>query len=296
MIMRYRYPHLIIFITMTVVCFMSTPVIQANPIEEIPSTGSAALTIKAWNAFNDQDYESAIEQADECIRRHSAKAVRMQSELTDYPRGSHEEIHRYYALNDVATAHYIKAESLYALSRIDEAVAIYQTILDTYSFGQCWDQRGWFWKPAVAAREKLSMIESGDFFDYGDYRSMTLMVKAWNALDEEDFDGARRTTDKCIQLYETDAQRMQAELHKKPKGSNEYINSFWALNDVATAYFIRGEIFRLRHQMSEAVEAYQVVIDQYPYAQCWDPRGWFWTVADGARGRIQLIEDGVFDE
>jgi len=257
---------------------------------EVLSYSSASLTINAWGAFNEQQYELAIEFSEKCIHRYSDKAIRMQSELTDFPEGSSDDIHRYYALNDVTTAHYIKAESLFALDRIEEAVTVYQALLDYYTFGQCWDQRGWFWKPAVAAREKLNMIETGDFYDFGDYSSMTLIVGAWTALENKKFDVLMRYTNKCIELYAQEAQDMQNVLHKLPKGSNEYINSFWALNDVATAYFIQGEALRESAQIEAAVESYQRVIDQYSYAQCWDPRGWFWRVSDGARNRLNMLQ------
>ena len=45
-------------------------------------------------------------------------------------------------------------------------------------------RNGWFWKPAEAAREKLAMIDSGQFLDFGDYTSAFMTTQAWKALPQ----------------------------------------------------------------------------------------------------------------
>jgi tetratricopeptide (TPR) repeat protein len=194
----------------------------------------------------------------------------------------------------VATAIYIKAESLRHQLKFDAAGEAYRELIDNYSFGQCWDPRGWFWKPAVVAREKLAMLNSGKFYDFGDYSSMSLLVAAWKALDEEDIEAIIAFTDKAIELYGAEADKMQASLSALPTGEPEAIHAYYALNDVATAYFIKGEAYFKNDMLNEARSAYQKVIDKYPFAQCWDPRGWFWTVADGSREKIEMIDSGLF--
>lgn len=265
-----------------------------NAEEKLQVQSSASLVINAWEFFAKEDYRRAILYSDECIRRFNDQAAKMQSQLDDYPTGANADIHAYYALNDVATAYYIKAESLRKLDKLDEAQSVYQNLIDNYSFGQCWDPRGWFWQPAVVAREKLHMIKTGDFYDFGDYSSMTLMVLAWKALDEGDIEAILNYTNKCIELYSKEAKEMQSQLNALPKGNQEQINSYWALNDVATAYFIQGEAFFKNDQLDNARVAYQSVLDHYSFAQCWDPRGWFWGVADGAREKIKMIDSGLF--
>jgi len=255
---------------------------------------SMSIVVEAWDAFNQQDYARAIAKSDECIGKFSGAAQKMQGSLKDFPTGTNDQIHAYYALNDVATAHYIKAESLRKSDRATEAAAVYQDLLDKYAFGQCWDPRGWFWKPAVVAREKLQMIKTGKYYDFGDYSSMTLMVLAWKALDEKDLEAVLVFTNKCIELYGEAAEKMQSALKDFPAGTNDEIHAYYALNDVATAYFIQGEAYFKSDQMPKAKEAYQVVIDRYPFAQCWDPRGWFWRVAEGSKEKIKMIDTGLF--
>jgi len=266
-------------------------VVRAQPIE---SMSSVDLVTKAWEAFNNKDYEEAVTFSNACILRYGKSAQKMQATLKDYPTGKPEAIHAFYALNDVATALYIKAESLRKLERSKEAESVYQQLLDQYSFGQCWDPRGWFWKPAVVAREKLAMLKTGKFYDFGDYSSMNLMILSWKALDEEDVEAALVFTNKAIELYGKEADKMQAALTYFPGGKPETIHSYYALNDVGTAYFIAGEAYILSGRLEQAREAYQTVVDRYGFAQCWDPRGWFWKVATGAKEKIDMIDEGMF--
>ena len=55
------------------------------------------------------------------------------------------------------------------------------------------------------------------------------------------------------------------------------------MNDVATCYFIKGEALRNEGKADEAISVLQEVIDRYPYGQAFDPRGWYWSVAEKAR-------------
>ena len=177
--------------------------------------------INAWKFFNEKDYENAIIHSDECIKRFSARASIMQKKLNDFPKGEAKDIHSYYALNDVATALYIKAESLRKLEKPEEAKEVLLDLIDNYSFGQTWDPRGWFWKPVVVAREKLNMLRSGKVYDFGDYSSQTLMVLAWKALDEGDKEAALIYTNKCINIYQDEAKLMQSKLEEVPQGAED---------------------------------------------------------------------------
>ena len=67
-----------------------------------------------------------------------------------------------------------------------------------------------------------------------------------------------------------------------PGGNKDNIFQYWALNDVGTALFILGEAYRNAGQYEEAAQAYKKLINEYFYAQCWDPKGWFWKPAEAA--------------
>ena len=92
---------------------------------------------------------------------------------------------------------------------------------------------------------------------------------------------------KCVSVYESPAKEQQAALSDyAPK---EHAFDSWALNDVGTGYFILGESLIAQQRYDEAKAAFERVINDFAYAQCWDPKGWFWKVAVGARDRLNKL-------
>ena len=127
-----------------------------------------------------------------------------------------------------------------------------------------------------------------EVLDYGDHTSVTLQVKAWEALGEGKYANAVKFTEKCAELYEEEARKMQASLSAKP--SSDVVNEYWALNDVGTCYFIRGEALMKLRREAEAIAAFKVVRDELHYSQAWDPKGWHWAPADAAYPKIEMLE------
>jgi len=136
----------------------------------------------------------------------------------------------------------------------------------------------------------VSLAEMPDegTLDYGDQSSVTLMVKAWEALGSGKYDNAIKYTERCVALYEGEAKRMQASL--SAKAPPDKVNDYWALNDVGTCYFIRGEALTKLKRKEEALAAYKVVRDELYYAQAWDPKGWHWSPADAAYPKVEMLE------
>lgn len=134
----------------------------------------------------------------------------------------------------------------------------------------------------------LAAEPTEDGLDYGDYTSVTLQVKSWDALGEGKYEDAVTYTEKCAELYEEKAREMQASLNAKP--SSDVVNEYWALNDVGTCYFIMGEALTKLGKNAGALAAFKVVRDGLYYAQAWDPKGWHWAPADAAYPRIEILE------
>lgn len=131
-------------------------------------------------------------------------------------------------------------------------------------------------------------LADGHELDYGDYTSVTLQVKSWEALGAGEYEAALKYTDKCAELYEEEARAMQASLAAKPAPDD--VHDYWALNDVGTCYFIKGEALTKLRRYAEAMAAYRVVRDELYYAQAWDPKGWFWSPADAAYPKVAMLE------
>jgi len=124
--------------------------------------------------------------------------------------------------------------------------------------------------------------------DFGDSSSATLTSKAWAALEAKNYPEVLGYTNKCIELYKTQAVAMQAAL--KEPAPKETASSQWALNDVGTCYFIQGKALDDQKDTKGAIAAYKALADTLAFAQCWDPKGWFWKPADAARKRLVELQ------
>lgn len=252
---------------------------------------SVTLTVKAWEALEKDDIEAVLAYTNKCVELYGAEAKKMQAGLKGYATGSNQDIFNYWALNDVATSLFIQGEAYRKAKMSDEAKEIFQKLISDYTYGQCWDPKGWFWKPADAAKEKLAAIESGSTIDFGDYTSMTLTIKAWKALADNDLNSVIAYADKCLELYADKAKEMQTSLKEYPWESKDKIFSYWALNDVGTCLFIKGEACRKAGKTQEAKEAFQKLVNEYSFAQCWDPQGWFWKPVEAAQRQLDEIKE-----
>ena len=251
---------------------------------------SQTLTTKAWEALGAGDLDGVLVYTEKCAELYGKKAEEMQGALNDYVNGTDQEVFNQWALNDVGTCHFIQGEAYVKAGLIDEAKEAYQAVIAKYGFAQCWDTRGWFWKPAESARAKITWIDSGMKYDFGDFSSAHLTTQAWKALEAKDYDALFAYTHQAISLYEKKALEMQASLSDFSVKGKEF--DYWALNDIATCYFIQGEAYTRQKKSDEALSVYRLVIDEFGFAQCWDNRGWFWKIADAAKNRIQGIQSG----
>ena len=127
--------------------------------------------------------------------------------------------------------------------------------------------------------------------DFGDYSSSTLTTKAWDSLNAKKNGNAVTFAKECIKRYEKEAVAMQKELTEPvSSGDKEAVSEKWALNDVGTSYFILGQAYEKQDKNDEAIEAYKKLLKQVPFAQCWDPQGWFWKPADAAKKQLKTLE------
>lgn len=163
----------------------------------------------------------------------------------------------------------------------------------------------------LAARDVISWLKGGplppepsETTCEGD-TSQEKIEKAWaglnahkGAMDEKNLEQALVCTMSIIdrwrnQADEQQARRQQAgECRTTPVVSQKdaYFASYWALADVGTAWFIRGQALSLQRRWPEAREAYKIVIDRYSCAYTWDPKGYFWKTADGAQEQYTKIQ------
>lgn len=250
---------------------------------------SETLTTKAWQSLAKGDIEAVLAYTNKCIELYSEQAKKMQKSLKAFPEGPKEHIFSYWALNDIATGLFIQGEAYRNAKMNEEAKLVYQTLINDYSYGQSWDPKGWFWKPAEAAKEKLALINSGSSLDFGDYSSSYLTGQAWKALASKDIQTVVVYVDKIMELYQGKAKEMQSSLTEYPWESKDKIFTYWALNDVGTALYVKAEALKGAGKNKEAKDAYKSLVDNYFYAQCWDPNGWFWKPAEAAQQALDEL-------
>ncbi|RYD24184.1 MAG: beta-glucanase precursor [Verrucomicrobiaceae bacterium] len=131
----------------------------APPVLDFGDHSSSTLTSKAWDAFNAKNQPAAQGYAKKCIELYQAKAVEMQKAIAPAPLTVKEEIQKSWALNDVGTSYFVLGQSLAAEGKAKDAAAAFKFLVENLSLAQCWDTKGWFWKPADAARERAKALE-----------------------------------------------------------------------------------------------------------------------------------------
>jgi hypothetical protein len=125
-----------------------------------------------------------------------------------------------------------------------------------------------------------------------------LTKEAWEAFNNKDWQTAIKKADECIDQFKDDADDIQAQLEKdhasvglgtvsaKEKAD---ILKRGPLNDVGTAYWIKGQAEEKLGRNDDAKQAYQSA-SKYTYARCYDDSyDGFWAPADKARGRLRHL-------
>ncbi len=126
---------------------------MADQLEILTCPDSASLIAKAWEYYDAGNYASAIRFARALISRYSDQAAKQQGLLDDFAPAGKEA--RFWALNDVATAHFILGMIAKKKGDTDSAKEHFTTIIKKYGYAQCYDPQGWWWKVARAARKEL---------------------------------------------------------------------------------------------------------------------------------------------
>jgi hypothetical protein len=119
-------------------------------------SGSAVLTSQAWEALAAKDYATARARIARCRELYEAKAKEMQESLSVVP--GPDTAREFWALNDVGTCLFILGKVAEAEGKNTDAIAAYQEVIKNLPMAQCWDKQGWFWQPAVAAKERLTAL------------------------------------------------------------------------------------------------------------------------------------------
>jgi tetratricopeptide (TPR) repeat protein len=218
--------------------------------------------------------------------------------------------------NRTATVRFLQGDGYRQLGEFEQAKRILTDVNSKYT-GTFWLARNkekievppqcrvalWL----IGERDKSRFPE-----DSNDYTSL-----AWKYLKEDRLDSARFMAMNCIERFRPAAEKQQ-EAHRQEYGDKQpvldrdptknesVLRRYWALYDVGTCYFILGQACELKAVLAvekravaeacafykDANRNYDIAIQQFPDAQCFDPSGpWYWSVKDGAVERGNRIND-----
>jgi hypothetical protein len=133
------------------------------------------------------------------------------------------------------------------------------------------------------------------------------LVNAWDAFTKKDYINAIGYADTCIDNFGRRALKIQFTLetdnitpppvgNKFTEKEKKIIFERGVLNDVGTAYFIKGRSAEYLYKRDNVINITyrQIAIDAYTaacrlrYARTWDERGWFWSPCEASADRLPL--------
>jgi hypothetical protein len=118
---------------------------------------SEKLLAQAWRYLNKNDAATSALFANEVIKRYTTQAQEQQKAQKGFPAKGQES--KNWALNDVATAHFILGKAYLAAGDKKNAAAQFQAIWDNYRFAMCYDPSNKsYWKVAVGAKKELNKL------------------------------------------------------------------------------------------------------------------------------------------
>jgi len=113
-------------------------------------------------------------------------------------------------------------------------------------------------------------------------------AKIWEAMGRKNWDAAIAQANRVIRIWGPQARRTNDQLkgYAPAKDAKKYGN----LNEVGVSLLLKGDALSRKGDKVAAKVAYQTLLNQYPYAQVWDPKGWFWKPAEEARKKLVLLQ------
>ena len=117
--------------------------------------------------------------------------------------------------------------------------------------------------------------------------SEELVRLSWAASSKRDLETLDELVNQCLRVYGARALAQQSTLTDFPERGQE--EQYKELNDVGTCLFIKAEAVMNSGESKVAVKEFENIIKKYPLSQSWDPRGWFWSVAEKSQASIDVL-------
>ncbi|MBP9853375.1 MAG: tetratricopeptide repeat protein [Candidatus Omnitrophica bacterium] len=125
-----------------------------------------------------------------------------------------------------------------------------------------------------------------------------IVNESWAASSQRQEEKVNELVGQCVERYQEQAKVLQNSLTAFPNMTEA--RKYQPLNDIGTCLFIQAEYVMNSGKKEEAITKFQSIIDNYSWAQSWDPRtGAFWSIAEKSRQSIDAMlgkEDVEVDE
>lgn len=118
------------------------------------------LMEKVRHNLNERAYSELFQAGFFLYWQYGEAAVKQNQSLSEYVWTSREDILRYSMLNYLGEVFFLMGEASQRRTDHCQAKKFYQMIIDRFNYAQVSDPRGWFWKPAEAALQRLHEIEA----------------------------------------------------------------------------------------------------------------------------------------
>ena len=96
-----------------------------------------------------------------------------------------------------------------------------------------------------------------------------------------------------LAIYQAEAKLLQRPLNAFPSTAQQ--PEYLILNDVGTILFVQAEALMNYGKTEKAIAAFQSLIEEYPWAKSWDPRGWYWSIKEKSQASIDVMTGKVED-
>ncbi len=144
--------------------------------------------------------------------------------------------------------------------------------------------------PSAGAQTTAQKPSAPDAAQFRNLSSQECVRKGWEYSSHGDIKKLSDLTNACVESYGKQADREAAQLKAFPALAQDRPDPNQTMDDVATLLFIRAEATMREGKIKQAIVLFEQILKKYKWAQAWDPRGWYWSVAKKSETSINNLK------
>jgi len=288
---------------------------------------SSDLVRVSWKASNENKMDELEKYYGQIMSAYEKEAQRQAALLTSFP--PRDQIESYRVMNDVATAVFIRAETLMHNGKSEEAQVLFEQAIKEYPWAQAWDpSRGAYWSireksqasinvikgetaPAAPAKPKAPKTMPDlafpgkdkiiDFEKYGKFSNEGSRNFHYSNLDQSGLSAAEGEAiyPNLRDIFKDPGYKKAVKAGRLEGSHWDFVNTEdlqaaiykWALapEPWGIRLFYMGIIFEKAKMYFEAIKCYQAIIVHFPGTLAWTYWQTPWYPGQAAIAKIQHI-------